>query len=92
MERELLSTEKSGIVLEDGRHFSYSITPVEIANSLGATVALLDEYFITNFTGETYKLHKTKEGNWYDVPETNPLVNKGILMSLKMAIDSQSSS
>ena len=31
MEKELLSAEKKGIILEDGRQFSYTITPVKIA-------------------------------------------------------------
>lgn len=43
----------------------------KIANSLGAADAVLDEYFITDSNGETYKLYKTNEGNWYDIAEAN---------------------
>ena len=71
MEKELLSAEKKEIILEDGRPFSYIITQVEIANSLGAAVAVLDEYIITDSSGNTYKLYKANEGNWYDIPEVN---------------------
>ena len=87
MEKELLSAEKKEITLEDGRHFSYTITPAEIANSLGAAVAVLDEYLITDSSGNTYKLYKTNEGNWYDITEANESVNKGILMELKIGIE-----
>lgn len=87
MEKELLSADKKEITLEDGRHFSYTITSVEIANSLGAAVAILDEYFITDSFGNTYKLYKTSEGNWYDVPEVNVGIDKGVLLELKMGIN-----
>lgn len=87
MEKDLVSAEKKKIILEDGRHFSYTITPAEIANSLGAAVAVLDEYLITDSSGNTYKLYKTNEGNWYDITEANESVNKGILMELKIGID-----
>jgi hypothetical protein len=75
------------IILADNSHFSYTIKQVEIANILGTAVAVLDEYFITNSSGETYKLYKTNEGNWYDVPEANSGVEKGVLLGLKFAID-----
>mgnify|MGYP006365905251 CR=1 FL=1 len=88
MEKKLLSAEKKEIILEDGRQFSCTITPVKIANSLGAAVAVLDEYLITDSSGNIYKLYKTNEGNWYDIPEANAGVDKGVLMELKMGIDS----
>lgn len=60
---------------------------MKITNILGAAVAVLDEYLITNFAGEVYKLYKTKEGNWYEVPEVNTGVEKSVLMGFKLAID-----
>ena len=82
-----MNVEKREVILDDCRRFSYIITPVNIANSLGSAVAVLDEYFITQSSGETYKLYKTNEGNWYDMPEANEGVEKGVLMELKMGID-----
>lgn len=79
--------EIKGIILDDGRHFSYTIRQVKITNALGAAVGVLDEYFITNSAGENYKLYKTSEGNWYDMPEANDGADKSILLSLKFGID-----
>lgn len=86
MEKDLVSAEKKRIILEDGREFFYTIKQVEITNALGATVAVLDEYFITDSAGDNYKLYKTNEGNWYDVPEVNKRVDNSVLMGLKTAI------
>ena len=77
------------IILSNNERFSYTIKQVEITNILGAEVAVLDEYFVTNSVGENYKLYKTKEGNWYDAAEANKGVNKIILLVLKLKIDSQ---
>jgi hypothetical protein len=74
------------IVLADNRRFSYTIKQVEITNILGAAVAVLDEYFITDSGGKNYKLYKTNEGNWYDIPDVNNGVDKGVLMALKLAL------
>ena len=83
-----IRTEKiEEIVLEDNSSFSYTIKQVEITNIFGTEVAVLDEYFITNSASENYKLYKTKEGNWYDVPEVNNGVDKGMLLGLKLGID-----
>lgn len=92
MEMELIDTEKKQIILEDGSQFFYSVKPVEITNLLGNAVAVLDEYFITNSSVETYKLYKTEEGNWYDVPKTNKGDDKGVLMELKIGIDNEKKS
>lgn len=88
MEMQIKTTEIKEIVLGDNSRFSCTINQVEITNILGAAVAVLDEYFITNSAGENYKLYKTKEGNWYDVPEANKGVDSSILMGLKLGIDS----
>ncbi len=87
MEMDIRTEEIKEIVLNDKSKFSYTKKQVEITNVLGAAVAVLDEYFITNSAGENYKLYKTKEGNWYDVPEANKGVDKGVLLGLKLGID-----
>lgn len=88
MEMELIDAEKQHIILEDGSQYFYTVKPVQIANALGTAVAVLDEYFITNSSGETYRLYKTNEGNWYDISEVNKGVDKGVLLGLKLGIDS----
>lgn len=77
--------QKKADSFKDGSLYFYTIKQVEIPNLLGTVVAVLDEYFITNSAGETYKLHKTHEGNWYDIPEANNGVDKSILLKLKGA-------
>lgn len=89
MQMEIRTEETMQIILNDSERFSYTIKQVEISNVLGAAVAVLDEYFVTNSAGENYKLYKTKEGNWYDVAEANKGVNVRILLTLKLKIDSQ---
>lgn len=87
MELDIKTEGIKEIVLNDNSRFSYTIKQVEITNSLGVAVAVLDEYFITDSAGNNYKLHKTNEGNWYDVPEINNGVDKGMLLKLKLVID-----
>ena len=87
MEMDIRTEEIKEIVLGDNSRFSYTIKQVEVRNILGAAVAVLDEYLITNSAGENYRLYKTKEGNWYDVPEANAGVAKSILLALKLKID-----
>ena len=89
MQMEIRTEETMQIILSNNERFSYTIKQVEISNVLGAAVAVLDEYFVTNSAGENYKLYKTKEGNWYDAAEANKGVNKIILLVLKLKIDSQ---
>jgi hypothetical protein len=89
MEMDIKTEQIKEIVLADNSRFSYTIKQVEITNILGAAVAVLDEYFITDSAGETYKLYKTKEGNWYDLPEANKGVDNSVLMALKLGIDLQ---
>jgi hypothetical protein len=87
MEMDIRTEEIKEIVLSDNSRLSYTIRQVEITNALGAAVAVLDEYFITNSAGANYKLYKTIEGNWYDMPEANDGADKSILLSLKFGID-----
>jgi hypothetical protein len=86
MEMDIRTEEVKEIILSDNSRFSYTIKQVEITNVLGSAVAALDEYFITNAAGENYKLYKTKEGNWYDVPDVNKGVDKGVLLGLKLGL------
>jgi hypothetical protein len=87
MEMETKTEAIKEIILGDNSRFTYTIKQVEITNILGAAVAVLDKYFITDSAGENYKLYKTKEGNWYDVAEVNKGVDKSVLMGLKLGID-----
>lgn len=87
IEMELKTEQIRKIVLDNKGWFSYNIRQVEITNILGASVAILNEYFVANSAGESYKLYKTKEGNWYDMPEVNNGVDKNTLLELKLGID-----
>lgn len=77
------------IILEDCTCFFYTISPYEMRNALGAVIALLDEYSFTKKDSvETYKLYRTKEGNWYDLTSSENTDDYRILRSLKAAFDS----
>lgn len=89
MEIGIKTEDIAALILRDGSQFSYTIKQVEVTNILGATVAVLDEYFITNAAGENHKLYKTKEGNWYDMEDANPDADNARLMQIKKAINSR---
>ena len=78
MEMETKDVIKAPLILEDKSQYYYSIKPFKICNSLGAVMATLLEYSISNNTSQNYKLYKTKEGNWYDIPEANPASEKAL--------------
>lgn len=87
---DIKTEESKQIFLADNSQFFYTIKQVEIINILGTTVAVLDEYSITDSAGVNYKLYKTKkDGSWYDLTEANTGVAKSILLALKLKIDSQ---
>jgi hypothetical protein len=88
MESEIIEAHKQQLILEDGSQYFYTRKPVEITNILGTTTAVLDEYLITNIAGETLRLYKTKEDNWYDIPDVNAGADNGLLLALKMALNS----
>ena len=69
METELTDSKYKLVILEDNSQYSYTVKSVEIANALGAVIAVLDEYSMANLDGENYKLFRTKEGNWYNTPQ-----------------------
>lgn len=81
------------ITLEDNSQFYYTIKPYELTNALGNIIAVLQEYNFTkkddNNEDFSCKLYKTKEGNWYDIAETNFFIEKTILRMLKSAIDAK---
>lgn len=89
MEMDIKTEEIKQIIFGDNNQFSYTRKQVEIKNTLGAAVAVLDEYSITDSAGVNYKLYKTKDGNWYDLPEANTGIPKSILLALKLKIDNQ---
>jgi hypothetical protein len=79
------------ITLEDNSQFYYTVSPYELTNALGSIIAVLQEY---NFTKKddndgqfSCKLYRTKEGNWYDIEEANPVENNNIFRALKLTID-----
>ena len=80
------------INLEDNSQYYYTITPFDLKNALGSTVAILQEYSFTakeTGTALTCKLYKTEEGNWYDIEEIKVPAEKNVLRLLKSAIDSK---
>ena len=78
------------IVLDNNQRFHYTVHPFEMKNSLGKVIALLQEYEITSstvvFDQSSYKLYKTKEGNWYEIDSENSKPDK-IIRELKSAIN-----
>lgn len=77
------------IVLEDGTCFFYTTNPYEMKNALETVVAVLEEYSFTKKDSVgTYKLYRTKEGNWYDLTSSENKDDYRILRSLKAAFDS----
>jgi hypothetical protein len=81
------------VVLENGSVFYYSISPYELKNALGNSIAVLQEYNFTKMGVDegqnTCKLYKTKDGNWYDFEGSKTTVEKRTLRMLKSAIDAK---
>ena len=81
------------ITLEDNSQFYYTTKPYEVTNALGYNIAVLQEYNFTklgdNEAQFSCRLHKTKEGNWWDIQETKMSLEKGIVRMLKSAIDTK---
>lgn len=88
---ELIDCQSERVISANNDTYFYLLKPVEITNSLGVVIATLIKYSITSRNGEKYKLHKTKEGNWYDIPGTNKTADKAIILSLKFAINAKES-
>ncbi|QEC69356.1 hypothetical protein FRZ67_19340 [Panacibacter ginsenosidivorans] len=82
--------ENREVVLTDGRSFNCATSIVSIEYPMGYVRATLVEYTLTEATTSketiVYKLHKTKDGFWYD----HPFMEKPgafLMMTLKKAID-----
>ncbi len=91
MKTEGANGKNCRLVLDDKSEFIYTIRPIEITNALGITIAVLDEYFITDKIGDIFKLYKTKESNWFDFPGDKSSDNYSFLRQLKVALDNQNS-
>jgi len=87
MEMQKNQKELYLITVPDGESFSYKIEPYELINFLGVRISMLQEYSFVNKIGETYKLYKTKEGNWYDILEEELTEKTTIVRLLKGAIE-----
>jgi hypothetical protein len=78
------------IILENNIRFKFTVHPFEMRNSLGKVVAYLQEYEITPantaLNSSSYKLYKTKEGNWYEIESENSKPDK-MIRELKSAIN-----
>jgi hypothetical protein len=82
--------ENRELVLKDGSSYNFFTSFVSMENPLGQVRAMLTEYTLTEATPThgtiVYKLHKTKDGFWYN----HPFMEKPgafLMMSLKKAID-----
>lgn len=89
MEAPITNLKNKTVVTKDNHQYFYTVAPIEIANALNTAIIILQEYSITDLNGENYKLYRTTEGNWYDIPSANSSVNNLRLMSFKLAINSQ---
>lgn len=87
MEAPTSRTIQQQVILGGDKQYFYTVNPFEVTNALGTAVAVLQEYSISGSNGETYKIYKTKEGNWYDIAEVNSSRHNLVLISLKSAID-----
>ncbi|MBS1512837.1 MAG: hypothetical protein JST86_18485 [Bacteroidetes bacterium] len=75
------------LILDNGNCYLYTIQSYEMKNVLGALVALLDEYsFTKKGTSETFKLYRTKEGNWYNLGEITDTAQTQLFLEIKTAI------
>lgn len=89
IEISMTGTGIKSLKLDNGNTYFYSVKEVEVSNILGTAVVVLQEYLITNSSREKYILHKTDEGNWYEIQGKNNGIDNGILLALKLKIDSQ---
>ena len=82
-----MQTPEPVTIVVNQRSYIYSVNPFVLTNALGFVRAVLKEYTITGTNGDTYKLYKTTERNWYDVVNANPAADKALLRLLKLEID-----
>lgn len=90
MSREIDTTKTNRVILEDNTEYLYSIKPFELRNTLGAIIAVLQEFTFSKIGANDrscYKLYKTREGNWYDIGDLKSSVDYSVLRRLKAAMD-----
>lgn len=66
--------KKRTLTVQDGNQYFYTISHCSAVNPLGVCKATLTEYALygtENAESPIGKLYKTKEGNWYDAPNSN---------------------
>ena len=76
------------ITVQDGNQYFYTISDSAAVNPLGVLKATLTEYSLyrtENAESPVGKLYKTKEGNWYDAPNSN--MTCFLSSCLKIALD-----
>ena len=81
--------EKTEIFVQNGNRYVYAIAFINAENPLGIVKATLKEYTLYKIAETELligKLYKTKEGNWYDMPDNTP-INPLLRTMIKMAID-----
>lgn len=87
---------KNEIILSDNSKFFYTIGPFEMTDVLGHVVAILQEYTFIKIDEEndehSYKLYKTKDGNWYEINSIKGSQENNILRQLKTSLNLQETS
>ncbi|MBG9378435.1 hypothetical protein I5907_19520 [Panacibacter sp. DH6] len=80
--------DKKEITAKDGNQYYYTISYANAENPLGIVKATLQEYAIYKSDNDELigKLYRTKEGNWYDMPE-NTSINPLLKTFIKIAIE-----
>lgn len=71
----------------NGLQYTYTVQPFELTNALGTVVATLTEYKLTGSAGHTMSLYKTKDGNWYEIKQSDSPLKNALITALKSAID-----
>lgn len=93
MSQDEKNTPTDYVILEDNSQYFYSVHPFELKNSLGTVAAILREFVFVKSGDETgcfsYRLYKTKDGNWYDITNLKSAVDYNILRLLKTAMDAK---
>ena len=78
---------KNEIILSDNSKFFYTISPFEMTDVLGHVVAILQEYTFIKIDVDnnelSYKLYRTKDGNWYEINSIKGSEENNIVRQLK---------
>ncbi len=90
MTKDLNTLSINQIILEDNSRYFFIVRPFEMRNALGNVIAVLQEYIFmkseTNSEDFFCKLYRTKEGNWYEMNDSNSPQENRLFLSLKTAI------